>query len=51
MARLVMPSMRERRSGTFVHISSVSSCMAGPLRAWNHGAKVALQAVSDRLRV
>ena len=25
--------------------------MAGPLRAWNHGAKVALQAVSDRLSV
>jgi len=43
--------MRERRSGTIVDISSVSRCMAGPLRAWNHGAKVALQAVSDRLSV
>ena len=25
--------------------------MAGPLGAWNHGTKLALEAVSDRLRV
>lgn len=43
--------MRERRSGTIVDISSVSRCMAGPVRAWNHGTKFALEAVSDRLRV
>ena len=43
--------MRERRSGTIVDISSVSRCMAGPLGAWNHGTKFALEAVSDRLRV
>ena len=51
MARLIMPSMRERISGTIVDISSVSRCMAGPVRAWNHGTKFALEAVSDRLRV
>jgi len=51
MAQLVMPSMRERISGTIVDISSVSRCMAGPVRAWNHGTKFALEAVSDRLRV
>ncbi len=43
--------MRERRSGTIVDISSVSRCIAGPVRAWNHGTKFALEAVSDRLRV
>ena len=51
VAQLVMPLMRERTSGTIVHISSVSSCMAGPLRTWNHGTKFVLEAVSDRLRV
>lgn len=43
--------MRERRSGTIVDIASVSRCIAGPVRAWNHGTKFALEAVSDRLRV
>jgi short-subunit dehydrogenase len=43
--------MRERRSGTIVHISSVSRRMAGPLRAWNHGAKLALESLSDSLRL
>ena len=43
--------MREPRSGTIVAISSVSRCMAGPRRAWNHCTEDALEAVSDRLRV
>lgn len=43
--------MRERRSGTIVDISSVSRCMAGPRRAWNHCTEVAVEAVSDRLRL
>ena len=43
--------MRERRSGTIVQISSISSRMAGPRRTWNHCTEVALEAVSDRLRV
>lgn len=43
--------MREPRSRTIVAISSVSRCMAGPLGAWNHGTKLALEGMSERLRV
>ena len=51
IAQLVMPSMRERISGTIVDITSVRRCMAGPLGAWNHGTKLALEGMIDRLRV
>ncbi|NBP78165.1 MAG: SDR family NAD(P)-dependent oxidoreductase [Proteobacteria bacterium] len=43
--------MRERRSGAIVHISSISIRMAGPRHTWDHCTEVALEAVSDRLRV
>lgn len=49
MAQLVLPSMRERCSGTIVNISSIGGRVAGPLGGWYRGTKFALDALSDTL--
>ena len=48
---LVLPGMRERRSGTIVNISSMGGRIYTPMGAWYHATKFALEALSDSLRL
>jgi short-subunit dehydrogenase len=50
LTQLVLPHMRERRSGTVVNVSSIAGEIALPLAAWYHASKHALEAYSDSLR-
>jgi len=50
LVQLVLPQMRERRSGTIVNVSSMGGEIAFPLGAWYHASKHALEAYSDALR-
>lgn len=51
IARLVLPRMRERRSGRIVNISSVSGRVCVPFLGWYCASKHGLAAVSDALRM
>lgn len=51
LIQLVLPAMRERRSGTIVNISSMGGRIYTPLGGWYHGTKFALEALSDCLRL
>ena len=51
LIQLVLPTMRERDSGTIINISSMGGKIYGPFGAWYHGTKFALEAVSDCLRI
>ena len=51
MTQLVVPYMRERRSGTIINTSSVGGKMYGPLAAWYTATKHALEGWSDCLRL
>lgn len=51
LARLCLPHMRERRRGRIVNVSSIYGRTTTPLSGWYQGAKHALEAVSDALRV
>ncbi|WP_435581707.1 oxidoreductase [Amycolatopsis thermoflava] len=51
LVQLVLPHMRERRSGTIVNVSSIGGEIALPLGAWYYAAKHALEAFSDTLRM
>ncbi|MBB6350483.1 oxidoreductase [Nonomuraea muscovyensis] len=50
LTQLVLPHMRERRSGTIVNVSSIAGEIALPLVGWYHSSKHALEAYSDSLR-
>ncbi len=50
LTQLVLPHMREQRSGTIVNISSMGGVIYTPLGAWYHATKHALEAWSDCLR-
>lgn len=50
MIQLVLPSMRERTSGTIVNVSSMGGKIYMPLGAWYHATKHALEGFSDALR-
>ncbi|MEV4573474.1 oxidoreductase [Nonomuraea jabiensis] len=50
LTQLVLPHMRERRSGTIVNVSSIGGEIALPLGAWYHASKHALEGYSDSLR-
>jgi NAD(P)-dependent dehydrogenase (short-subunit alcohol dehydrogenase family) len=50
LVQLVLPHMRERRSGRIVNVSSMGGEIAFPLGAWYHASKHALEAYSDALR-
>ncbi len=51
LARLAVPGMREVGSGRIVNISSIYGRTTTPLTGWYQGAKHALEAVSDALRM
>ncbi|MFJ4850363.1 SDR family oxidoreductase [Streptomyces sp. NPDC088733] len=51
IARLVLPTMRARRAGRIVNISSVSGRVSTPLLGWYCASKQGLEAVTDALRM
>lgn len=51
IARLVLPTMRRRRSGRIVNISSISGRIALPLVGWYAASKHGLEAITDALRI
>lgn len=51
MIQLVLPSMRARRAGTIVNVSSMGGKMYTPMGAWYHATKHALEGFSDALRL
>jgi len=51
LMQLVLPSMRDQRSGTIVNITSMGGKIYTPLGAWYHGSKFALEAISNCVRM
>ncbi len=51
LTQLVLPYMREQRSGKIVNISSMGGKIYTPLGAWYHATKHALEGWSDCLRL
>jgi len=51
LTQLVLPHMRERRTGTIVNISSMGGKIYTPLGTWYHATKHALEGWSDCLRL
>ena len=51
LTQLLLPAMRERRSGTIVNITSMGGKIYTPLGAWYHATKHALEGWSDCLRL
>ncbi|MER7504259.1 oxidoreductase [Nonomuraea pusilla] len=50
LTQLVLPHLRQQRSGTIVNVSSIAGEIALPLVGWYHASKHALEAYSDSLR-
>ena len=51
LIQLLLPAMRERRSGTIINMSSIGGKIYTPLGAWYHATKHALEGFSDCLRL
>lgn len=51
ITQLVLPKMREQKSGRIVNISSMGGKVYAPLGAWYHATKHALEGWSDALRL
>jgi NAD(P)-dependent dehydrogenase (short-subunit alcohol dehydrogenase family) len=51
LARLALPAMRARGTGRIVNISSIAGLVSSPLAGWYTGAKHAVEALTDALRV
>ena len=50
LTQLVLPGMRERRSGRIVNVGSMGGRFTFPGGGWYHASKHALEALSDALR-
>jgi NAD(P)-dependent dehydrogenase (short-subunit alcohol dehydrogenase family) len=51
LIQLVMPHLREQRSGRIVNVSSIGGKFYEPLGAWYHATKFAVEGFSDSLRL
>ena len=51
LVQLVVPHMREQKSGRIINISSVGGKFYEPLGAWYHATKFAVEGFSDSLRL
>jgi len=51
LTQLVLPHMREQKSGKIINISSMGGKIYTPLGAWYHATKHALEGWSDALRI
>ena len=51
LVQLVLPTMRARRSGTIINITSMGGKIYTPFGAWYHATKFALESFSDCLRL
>jgi NAD(P)-dependent dehydrogenase (short-subunit alcohol dehydrogenase family) len=51
LARIALPVMRERGGGRIVNVSSIAGLVSSPLAGWYTGAKHALEALTDALRI
>ena len=51
LTQLVLPHMREQRSGHIVNVSSVGGKIYEPLGSWYHATKFAVEGLSDSLRL
>jgi short-subunit dehydrogenase len=51
LTQLVMPSMREKRAGKIINISSMGGKIYTPLGSWYHATKHAVEGWSDCLRL
>ena len=51
MTQLVLPHMRQQKSGTIINISSIGGKIATPFGAWYHASKFAVEGMSDSLRL
>ena len=51
LIQLVLPHMRDQRSGTIVNVTSMGGKIYTPLGSWYHATKFALEAISDCLRM
>jgi NADP-dependent 3-hydroxy acid dehydrogenase YdfG len=51
LTQLVLPSMRQQRSGTIVNITSMGGRIWMPIGGWYHATKHAVEVLSDALRV
>jgi NAD(P)-dependent dehydrogenase (short-subunit alcohol dehydrogenase family) len=51
LSQLVLPTMRVRRAGRIVNISSIGGAFGEPFGSWYHATKFALEGLSDSLRM
>jgi short-subunit dehydrogenase len=51
LTQLVLPTMRQQRSGKIINVSSVGGKFGEPHGVWYHATKFALEGLSDSLRM
>ncbi len=51
LTQLVIPHMRQQRSGRIVNVTSVGAKIYGPLGSWYHASKYGVEGLSDCLRL
>jgi NAD(P)-dependent dehydrogenase (short-subunit alcohol dehydrogenase family) len=51
LVQLVVPTMREQRSGRIINVSSIGGKIYEPLGGWYHATKFAVEGLSDCLRL
>jgi NAD(P)-dependent dehydrogenase (short-subunit alcohol dehydrogenase family) len=51
LCQLVLPHMRQNKSGKIVNITSIGGKMGTPLGGWYHASKFAVEGLSDSLRL